>query len=147
MDKLYQYGVHGIPHKLIKSYLLSRPQQVKVTHITNNQLKEYLSSSLPARSGVPQGSVFGPLLYISDLPHRTQERTIMYADDTSILNIGQDINKLQKPTSENTDLGEQYFETIKLSTKPTETHYILFQTKEFRQDSELKILIRNKEIA
>jgi hypothetical protein len=37
----------------------------------------------------------------------------MYAEDTSILNIGQDINKLQK-TSENTCLVEQYFITIYL---------------------------------
>jgi hypothetical protein len=28
--------------------------------------------------------------------HPTQGRTIMYADDTSILNIGQDINELKK---------------------------------------------------
>jgi hypothetical protein len=66
----------------------------------------------------------------------------MYPDDTSILNIGQDINELQKPTSEYTGLEEQYFETIDLSTNPAETHYILFQTKQCRQDSELKILIK-----
>jgi hypothetical protein len=107
MDKLYQYGVCGIPHKLIKSNLMCRLQQVKVTHVANNQLKEYLSSCLPVRSGDPRGSVFCPLLsilYINDIPHLTQGRTIMYADDISILNIRQDINGLQKPTSENTVL-------------------------------------------
>jgi hypothetical protein len=56
MDKLYQYGVRGILYKLIKSYYLtSRTQQVKVTHGANNQLTEYLSSSLPVSNGVPQG--------------------------------------------------------------------------------------------
>jgi hypothetical protein len=91
MDKLYQYGVHGILYKLIKSYLKSRTQQMKVTHIANNPLKEYLSSSLP----IPQCSVLGPLffiLYVNDVLHLTQGRTIMYGDDTSILNIGQDTN-------------------------------------------------------
>jgi hypothetical protein len=64
MDKLYQYGVRGIPHTLIKSYLTSRTQQVKATHVANNELKEYLSTSLPVRYGVLQGSVRGPLLFI-----------------------------------------------------------------------------------
>jgi hypothetical protein len=64
MDKLYQYGVHGIPYKPIKSYLTCGTQQVKVTHIANHQLKEYLSSILPVRYGVPPGSVLGPLLLI-----------------------------------------------------------------------------------
>jgi hypothetical protein len=48
-------GVCGISHKLIKSYLTSRRQQVKIIHIANNQLKWYLSSSLPDRYGIPQG--------------------------------------------------------------------------------------------
>jgi hypothetical protein len=70
----------------------------------------------------------------------------MHADDTSMLNIGQDINELQKRTSENTGLVEQYFETSNLSIHPTKTHYILFQKKQCRQESELMILIKNREI-
>jgi hypothetical protein len=36
------------------------------------------------------------MLYVNDVPHLTQGRTVMFDDDTSILNIGQDINELQK---------------------------------------------------
>jgi hypothetical protein len=46
MDILYKYGICGIPHKLIKSYLRNRTQHVKVTHTEGNQMKECLSHSL-----------------------------------------------------------------------------------------------------
>jgi hypothetical protein len=69
----------------------------------------------------------------------------MYANDTRILNTGQDINELQK-TSENTGLVQQYFETNNLSINPAKSHYTLFQMKQCRQESELRILIKNREI-
>jgi hypothetical protein len=60
MAKLYKYGIRGIPHKLIKTYVRNRTQHTKVMHTEGNQMKEYLSSSLPERCRVPQGSVLGP---------------------------------------------------------------------------------------
>jgi hypothetical protein len=70
---------------LIESYLTNRTQ-VKFAHIAKSQLKEYLSSSLPVRFGVPQSSVLGTLpfiLYINDILQLTQGRK-MYADDINI---------------------------------------------------------------
>jgi hypothetical protein len=64
MDKLYKNGIRGIPHKLIKSYLRNRTQHVQIMHTEGNQMNKYLSSSLPVRYRVHQGSVFGPLLFI-----------------------------------------------------------------------------------
>jgi hypothetical protein len=64
MDELYKYGVWGMPHKLIESYLRNRTQHIKVTHTEGNEMREYLSGKLPVRYGFPQGSVLGPLLLI-----------------------------------------------------------------------------------
>jgi hypothetical protein len=71
----------------------------------------------------------------------------MYADDTSILNIGQDINELRNITSDNIGVVEQYFEINNLFIYPSETHYILFQAKQCGQGSILQILIKKREIA
>jgi hypothetical protein len=71
----------------------------------------------------------------------------MYADDTSILNVRPDLNELQNTTSNNIGVVEQYFEINNLSINPSETHCILFQTRHSRQESNPKILIKNREIS
>jgi anion-transporting ArsA/GET3 family ATPase len=82
---------------------------------------------------------------MKDVPHQTQGRTIKYGDNTSVPDIGQDITELLKTTSENTSLAEQYLEAHNLFINPTKTQNILFQIKQYRQESELKLLI-NREI-
>jgi hypothetical protein len=58
---------------------------------------------------------------MNDVPLLTQGRTIMYIDDTSVFSIGQDINELQKTTSDNTGIVEQYFVTVILFINRTRT--------------------------
>ena len=75
------YRVDGLMLKLIRSYLQGRQQQVVVGGFT--------SSSLPVKSGVPQGSILGPLLFIlfiNDMFSCISEGTniALYADDTKI---------------------------------------------------------------
>lgn len=76
--KLDYYGVRGMTLKWISSFLSSHSQQVMVEGCT--------SGKLDVLSGVPQGTVLGPLLfliYINDLPESVKSSTVrLFADDS-----------------------------------------------------------------
>ena len=82
--KLELYGFRGPIFELIQNYLQNRNQYVY--HQGKN------SSLTTVTTGVPQGSILGPflfLLYINDLPDCiTKSRVALFADDTSLYNFG-----------------------------------------------------------
>ena len=84
MNKLYNktIGVRGLAYSWVKSYLSSRTQAVEIG--------EAISQTVHLHCGVPQGSVFGPLLfniYFLDLTDVFRDHSVhyhMYADDTQL---------------------------------------------------------------
>ena len=75
------YGINGVPLNWLINYLTDRQQFVK--------LDDDISNILPISTGVPQGSILGPILfilYINDLHMASDKfKAILYADDTTLV--------------------------------------------------------------
>ena len=80
LEKFNYYGVSRMANILIKSYLTSRKQYV--------DFQEAKSALLDITTGIPQGSILGPLLfiiYINDISTVSSLFVpITYADDTTL---------------------------------------------------------------
>ena len=79
LEKLKWYGIGGDVNNWIKSFLSNRTQSVVVEGTA--------AEKAPVLSGVPQGSVLGPCLflyYINDIAEDLSSTTRLFADDTMI---------------------------------------------------------------
>ena len=141
--KLNYYGIKDNAFKLLKNYLTNRRQYV----VYNSQNSETLDIS----TGVPQGSILGPLfssICINDLITVSNKlKFIMYADDTTIYfnledfdpyNLERDINnELEKITL--------WLKMNKLSLNVQKTKLMIFHSRQ-KQINELNISINGTDI-
>ena len=90
LAKLKAYGIGGSVHRWIEGFLKDRKQRVRVG-------KDF-SSYTSVLSGIPQGSILGPILFtifINDLPDCAQSQCYIFADDTKIYNKSENHDQIQ----------------------------------------------------
>jgi retron-type reverse transcriptase len=127
IKKLEYYGIRGLSQQWFKNYLMNRKQIVKY-----NQIR---SKEMSITSGVPQGSILGPLLfllYINDIQNCSKIVSfILFADDTTISYSNKCLKTLNEIMQEEINKVTDWLNINKLSTNTSKTklYYLDLITK------------------
>ena len=148
LRKLSYYGISGNSLLWFKCYLTNRKQYV--------QFKDSLSSYSNIKTGVPQGSILGPLLfiiYMNDIAHITNKFFFtIYADDTTLIspictfNINNHLTVSQNINSE-LKIITDWLALNKLSLNAKKTKMMIFHYHQKRiSDINLRLYINKTRI-
>jgi exonuclease III len=119
--KLKKFGVHGNMLHWFESYLTNRKQFVRV----GMHDSEYKNIS----SGVPQGSILGPVLFLiffNDLPKSTLLHLLLFCDDTTILASGKNLKELVVFVNSELQKISQWFRSNQMALHPNKTKFTIF---------------------
>ena len=103
LQKLYLYGIRGLPLQWFHSYLSNRKQYVVVDGVESTQLDV----------DVPQGSVLGPLLfliYVNDIVNSSNLlKFSLFADDTVVLYSHKNVTTLASTINQELQMLNDWF--------------------------------------
>ena len=143
LKKLSHYGFRGISNSWFENYLKNRFQYTYVNGVKSNLNTLY--------TGVPQGSVLGPLLFlilINDLANISQNLfSLLFADDTTFQISSNKLKDLFKLANLELEKASDWFKANKLTLNVSKTKYILFRKKNQQVDfSNLELKINGQTI-
>ena len=122
LQKLISYGIRGSVNDWFRSYLEDREQFVLLNDVSSNKRK--------ITTGVPQGSILGPLLflvYINDICKSSDLlRFILYAYDTNIFYSCESVDQLCDVVNRELQGVVQWFKANRLSVNLKKTNFVIF---------------------
>ena len=126
LSKLSYYGIQNAHMNWFKSYLSKRKQRVFINGVA--------STTTHISSGVPQGSILGPLLffiYINDFPQASHFFSMrLFADDTSLTASDISIDELLLQINLELPSIYKWLCANKLTLNFKKTKYIVFQPRQ-----------------
>jgi len=139
LAKLQRYGITGYELSWFENYLSDRTQLVAV----NGAFSEKAGVS----TGVPQGSVLGPLLFllfINDLPKCLKHSSSnIYADDTAIYACGNSVKEVSNLLQRDIENISMWFAENKLTVNSTKSYCMLITSNRNLLDQKLDIRVNN----
>lgn len=142
LNKLEVYGIRGVPLQLITNYLTNRTQCTKI--------ENSISNFEVIKTGVPQGTTLGPLLfitYINDLFNNIPSQNITcYADDTAIYCSGDTWKQAEQKMNEYLSTTSLWFKKNNLTVNTDKTVYMYYVNYYDRAPRDLNIVLNNVSI-
>ena len=145
LKKLKSSGCSDKALKWFKSYLCYREQYTIIDGKS--------SSRRSVASGVPQGSVLGPLLfsiYVNDIPSRVNTgKMLMFADDATVFVTGTSVENVQNNLNQAMQEVHQWTVDNKMLLNTKKTKVMLLGSRQKLQrleNRDLHIVIDNKEL-
>ena len=119
-----KYGVNDLELEWLNNYLTCRSQVVCLGNVASEQCQ--------VLSGVPQGSILGPLLFVlfvNDLPFVFSKcQVLMYADDTAIYYALQTVVEIEQILTGELACLHQWLQNNNLFLNVKKTECLLFGT-------------------
>lgn len=143
LNKLKEYGIGGVVHKWLDSFLTKRKQKVKINGVTSNELEIDL--------GTPQGAILSAflfILYINDMPNNLKHcRINLFADDTLIYMSGTRINDIIGKVNEDLSGVFKWLCVNKLKLNVEKTKYMIIKgTNSRTHDADVSVKINNERL-
>ena len=137
--KLDAYGFNENTIGLVYSYLMNRKQSVKI--------KGFSSALKRILSGVPQGSILGPILFnifINDLFYFVVEDNLHnFADDNTVSGNALSLNELIQELQTLTETTISWFDQNHMIANPSKFHAIIIR-KDRKNTEGIEININGK---
>ena len=135
LAKLSHYGIRGVSNDWFKSYLPNRNQYVSINGFD--------SGITTINYGVPQGSVLGPLLFLSYINDLNQAMKLFkvyhFPDDTNVLYLSNSIKKLNKLNNADLKHLVNWLNANKILLNIKKPKMIIFKSKQKKLEGDLRI--------
>ena len=143
LKKLSKMGLEVTAVTWIKSYLTNRKQISKFKHFKS---KEEI-----VHSGIPQGSIVGPLLflcYTNDFHEALSDecQTFAYADDTQLVIKASNLKQLRKKAEKVVSLAQKWYQDNIMKNNIGKTEVIVINTSQRNQYIQIKVKDEGKDV-
>ena len=138
LAKLDAYGFSRTSLKLMQNYLCNRQQRISI----NGSFSDWTE----VITGVPQGSILGPLLFnifLNDIFMFISKCSLCnYADDNTLYSTGKNLNRIRRNLEMEFMILHQWFHENHMTLNPGKCHYMVIGSRDLSHE----IMLNNNKI-